>query len=247
VLLADDLNALGRRAYTRDDRLEAFGQLQVPAVTNLSHATMIRLGQLVGATHVIFGSLSMAGNQVSLRAQSIRLDAGRMESEIVEAGRLEELFAVTERLGRRLAGAAAGAASLERPRLPAFEQYIKGLIAGTAPSKVSYLESAVRLDAGFDRARLALWAVHHDAGNEQARARRCHRCSRSVTAVCACPICRGPLARPVEAARRRICDAAYDERARADGDDHEQHRRHPASTAGDAAGRSRDVLLRFKR
>jgi len=168
VLLADDLNALGRRAYTRDDRLEAFGQLQVPAVTSLSHATMIRLGQLVGATHVIFGSLSMSGNQVSLRAQSIRLDAGRMESEIVEAGRLDELFAVTERLGRRLAGVPAGAASLERPRLPAFEQYIKGLIAGTAPSKVGYLESAVRLDAGFDRARLALWAVHHDAGNEQA-------------------------------------------------------------------------------
>src|SRR5262245_37980659 len=78
VLLADDLNALGRRAYTRDERLEAFGQLQVPAVTNLTHATVIRLGQLVGATHVIFGSLSMTGTRLSLRAQSIRLDAGRM-------------------------------------------------------------------------------------------------------------------------------------------------------------------------
>lgn len=168
VMLADDLNALGRRAYTRDERLEAFGQLQVPAVTNLSHATVIRLGQLVGASHVIFGSIAIAGTQLSLRAHNIRLDAGRMESEIVEAGPLEELFAVAERVSRRLAGVPTGGGPLQRPRLPAFEQYIKGLVASTAPIKVGYLESAIRLDSSFDRARLALWAVHHDAGNEQA-------------------------------------------------------------------------------
>ena len=56
VLLADDLNALGKRAYTREERLDAFQRLQVPPVASLSHATVIRLGQVVGATHVVIGS-----------------------------------------------------------------------------------------------------------------------------------------------------------------------------------------------
>src|SRR5437868_4417781 len=59
ILLADDLNAAGRRAFTREERREAFDQLQVPAVASLSHASVIRLGQLVGATHVIIGSLTL--------------------------------------------------------------------------------------------------------------------------------------------------------------------------------------------
>ena len=32
VLLADDLNALGKRAYTREERLDAFQRLQVPPI-----------------------------------------------------------------------------------------------------------------------------------------------------------------------------------------------------------------------
>ena len=35
VLLADDLNAFGKRAYTREERLDAFQRLQVPPVATL--------------------------------------------------------------------------------------------------------------------------------------------------------------------------------------------------------------------
>ena len=61
VLLADDLNALGKHAYTREERLDAFQRLQVPPVASLSHATVIRLGQVVGATHVVIGSFRLTG------------------------------------------------------------------------------------------------------------------------------------------------------------------------------------------
>ncbi|HKY23059.1 MAG TPA: tetratricopeptide repeat protein [Vicinamibacterales bacterium] len=169
VLLADDLNALGRRAYTREERLEAFEQLQVPPVASLSRATVIRLGQLVGATHVVIGSFALTGDQMTIRAQNVRLDTGRMETEIVESGLLENLFEMFDRVSRRVTGSATPVVTpLARPRLPVFEQYIKGLIASATPTKISYLESAIKLDPGFDRARLALWAVHHDEGNGQA-------------------------------------------------------------------------------
>jgi len=48
-----------------------------------------------------------------------------------------------------------------------FENYIKGLVATSTPAKIGYLEAAIKLDPGFDRARLALWNVHHDEGNGQ--------------------------------------------------------------------------------
>ena len=169
VLLADNLNALGRRAYTREERLEAFEQLQVPAAASLSHATVIRLGQLVGATHVVIGSLQLSGEQISVRAQNIRLDTGRLENEVAESGALDDLFLIFERVGRRVAGMPAeGPPLLKRAAIPVFQNYIKGLMATATPTKVAFLNAAIKLDPAFDRARLALWAVHQDAGNPQA-------------------------------------------------------------------------------
>jgi Tfp pilus assembly protein PilF len=167
VLLADDLNALGKHAHTREERLDAFQRLQVPPVASLSHATVIRLGQIVGATHVVVGSFRLTGGMLSVRAQSIRLDTGQLEHEFVEAGALEEFFVIFARVSRRLAGAAATASLPERPALPVFENYVKGLVATAAPAKIGYLEAAIKLDPSFDRARLALWNVHHDEGNGQ--------------------------------------------------------------------------------
>jgi tetratricopeptide (TPR) repeat protein len=168
VLLADDLNASGRRAYTREERLTAFEQLQVPAVPSLSRATVIRLGQVVGATHVITGSFRVTDGEIAVRAQNIRLDGGRMEHDVLESGPLEDLFAVFERVGRRLSGGAPMNMPISRPPLTVFENYIKGLVASAIPTKISYLEAAIKADPGFDRARLALWSVHHDHGNAQA-------------------------------------------------------------------------------
>jgi tetratricopeptide (TPR) repeat protein len=167
VLLADDLNALGKHAYTREERLDAFQRLQVPPIASLSHATVIRLGQVVGATHVVTGSFRLTGGMMSVRAQNIRLDTGQMQHEFVEAGPLEDLFAIFERVSRRLAGPETTGAPPPRPALPVFENYIKGLIATSTPAKIRYLEAAIKLDPGFDRARLALWNVHYDEGNGQ--------------------------------------------------------------------------------
>ena len=175
IMLADNLNAIGRHTYTREERLEAFEQLQVPGAASLSHATVIRLGQVVGATHVVIGSLTLDGTRISVRAQDIRLDTGRLESEVVETGALDDLFVVFARLARRLsglpavsAGPAASALGARTPSLQVFENYVKGLLATSTPTKVGYLQSALKLDPSFDRARLALWAVNQDTGNAQA-------------------------------------------------------------------------------
>ena len=181
ILLADNLNAGAgaHRAYTREERLEAFEQLQVPSVATLSHATVIRLGQLVGATHIVIGSLALNGAQMSVRAQNIRLDTGRLENEVVESGVLDDLFGIFDRIARRVASPSAGRAGGAAPTVPAsgvpgrrpslqvFENYVKGLLAATTSTKVGYLQSALKLDPSFDLARLALWTVNEDNGNAQ--------------------------------------------------------------------------------
>src|SRR5438105_545965 len=53
VLLADGLNALGTNAITREERVQAFERLQVPPAAALTAATVIRIGQLVGASRVV--------------------------------------------------------------------------------------------------------------------------------------------------------------------------------------------------
>ena len=73
ILLTDDLNSLGATAIRREDRLRAFDRLRVPPVAALSHATVIRLGQLVGALEVVTGVYELQGDELVVRARTIRL------------------------------------------------------------------------------------------------------------------------------------------------------------------------------
>src|SRR5438034_1593123 len=130
VLVADDLNALGSDAITREERRHAFERLQVPPAAALTDATVIRIAQLVGASQVIVGSLELDNDALVVRARSIALDAGRVQTSVVERGPMPELFATFERVAKRLApGSPKTSPEIVplHPALPVFEDYIKGL------------------------------------------------------------------------------------------------------------------------
>lgn len=166
VILTDEFVSLGLSAMSRDERLRAFDSLRVPATAPLSHATVIRIGQVVGATRVVVGSCAISGDTLTVRARSILLDTGRISTEFVETGPLANLFDVYERLARRLAeGLPRGTTTpMSRPPVAAFEQYIKGLLAETPAMKLSFLRGALRLAPSLHEARMAIWAVHNEVG-----------------------------------------------------------------------------------
>lgn len=175
VLLAEHLRALGVDVIGREERMRAFARLQVPPVATLTHGTVIRVGQLVGAGGVVIGSLDVQGDRLSVRARNMRLDAGRLQPEVEERGALDELIAVCERVARRLVPLGGTvdpviAPASARPSLPALENYIKGLLAETPATQVGFLEKAIALQPDYDLARLALWRALSDA-EEHARAR----------------------------------------------------------------------------
>jgi len=170
VLLADDLNALDDTAITREERREAFERLQVPPAAALTDATVIRIGQLVGASQLVVGSLQLEAGTLVVRARSIALDTGRLQADVTERGPIPELFATFERIARRIAPASRKSSEeVERqhPPIGAFEDYIKGLLADTPATAINYLNAALKVQATFDRARLALWDAYTDQGDQQ--------------------------------------------------------------------------------
>ncbi len=168
VLLTDDLNALGAGAITRIERQQAFERLQVPPAAVLTDATVIRIGQIVGASQVVVGSMQMENDALVVHARSIALDTGRVRADVTERGPLPELFATFERVARRIAPpSAASSAEVEKqhPPVTVFEAFIKGLLAETPETAISYLRTALAGQPSFDRARLALWDVYDEQGD----------------------------------------------------------------------------------
>jgi Flp pilus assembly protein TadD len=174
VLIADDVNARGLGAITRPSRERAYDQLHLPSNAVLSRATVIKVGELVGAGQVIVGEVGLDADVLTVRARPIRIDVGRAQGEVIEHGSLGDLFALVQKVARRLVpgghtaavDAAQGNPDAAGPRsLQAFEQYIKGLLAQQPASQASFLEAALKLDPAYDRARLALWEVRTSQGD----------------------------------------------------------------------------------
>ncbi len=168
LLLADDINARGLGAITRPVRERAYEQLHLPPNGVLSRATVIKVGEIVGAAQVIVGEVEVDGESLTVRARPIRIDVGRADSEIVERGKLSDLFTVVARVSRRSVPGGAEPAAASAPSLQAFEQFVKGVVAEQPATQAAFLEAALKLDPGYDRARLALWEVRNAQGDNAA-------------------------------------------------------------------------------
>jgi tetratricopeptide (TPR) repeat protein len=168
VLIADDLRGYGFPALSRDERVRAFQDLNLPQDASLSQASVIRVGQIVSATDVIVGSLRLTGTDLSLDARRIRLDTGRIQQQVRERGPLRDLFALHDRAARQLMGGAASSipsAATSTPANPippleAFENYIKGLVAEQPAAQIKFLNGALASFPTYDRPRLALWSAY---------------------------------------------------------------------------------------
>ncbi len=170
MLLAADLRACGATTIGREERVKAFERLGVPSNANLSDATVIRIGQLLGASSIVIGSLALDGDRLAIKARAIRLDSGRMQPEVGEQAPLPDLFRVFDRMAIRLFPvllAPASHADTAHGPLPAFENYIKGLIAESSAAQIKFLQAALAAYPDYDAARIALWQVYTAQGEHQ--------------------------------------------------------------------------------
>jgi tetratricopeptide (TPR) repeat protein len=170
VLLTDELSALGVPTIARDERLAAFDRLGLPMRAALTRATMIRVGELLGASEIVFGQMRLA-ERLDVRVRMVQLHPGRQLPDLQDAASLPEIFDVFQRLSRRVAESA-GAVPVQAPAFPrlpleAFEAYVKGLVAATPAAGQRFLETAMSLAPADPRILLALWRVYTDQGDHE--------------------------------------------------------------------------------
>jgi Flp pilus assembly protein TadD len=171
VMLTDVFLALGLPAMERDERMQALELLRVPSRFPLSYASVMRVGQSVGASQVVVGTYELERNRLTVRARTILLDSGIIQPEIVEEGPVESLFAIYGRVAVRLmpgAEVSRDTPGALHPPILAFEQFVKGVLAEAPDAQLALLREALRVHPSFDAARVALWSVHASLGDHDA-------------------------------------------------------------------------------
>jgi tetratricopeptide (TPR) repeat protein len=174
ILLTDQLAARSVDAIRRDERLRTFERFQVPPLASLSRATVIRIGELIGAGEGVVGSVSLDGDVLELRARRIHLGSGRLAPEATVRGAIGGTAALFGELAARLwaddedlrrLGAAGDERAAPAAPMAAFEPYVKGLLAETPEAQVPLLAKAIQIKPDYDEARIALALANTAAGN----------------------------------------------------------------------------------
>ncbi len=168
------LGAHGVVTATRDDVEDAYGDLHLRALAELTWGSALKVGQSLSADNVLYGTFSFAPNhpegaqpapdesQGTLTVRTrIAVPRELHQSEwIEETGPLEDLGTLEAHLAWRAlaliapdrAPAEADFRSLRAPvRLDAEENYIRGLLASSPEQKEKYFLQAARLDIRFWR------------------------------------------------------------------------------------------------
>lgn len=164
LLLAEEFDARGIAVFSRPERVAAFVSLQLPVTVPLTRATMIRVGELVGATELVVGEIRL-GSRLTVTARIITLESARERAQARADGAGTDIFAVIEEIASRLAPVAENVRHVDT-RLPlgAFENYVKGLVATTPAVQERFLEAARQQVPTDDRILLALWEFQMSQG-----------------------------------------------------------------------------------
>lgn len=167
------LERRGSAVVSREDRLAALERLQLPPAAPLTRATLIKVAELVGASHVVAGTVREADGVVTVEGRHLDVDAAKLTVWPSVAAPASSLFDAFDRLARHLDVAVpeAAPATTIAPTVPAFELYVRGLVASSTESQEALLTEALRAAPGYDLARQALWAAQSArGGHDQALA-----------------------------------------------------------------------------
>lgn len=160
----DSLAAEGLLVLDREDRLEAYRRLSLRPGAELTHASVMKIGQSLDASTVVYGYYELVtppagkeGGNGSLRVSARVLDLKRLRQfpEFTELRALDDLAPLEAHLAWRAlqfldpAGVPDEQEFMRerRPvRLDAVESYIRGLLAQTPEQRQRFFAQAARLD-----------------------------------------------------------------------------------------------------
>lgn len=167
--LHDALASEGLLALDREDRLEVYRRLSLRPGAELTHASVIKIGQALDAGNVVYGYYEVLPadpakdrSQGTLRITARIVDLKRLHQgpEFSELGALEDLarlelhltWEVLQVLRPDAAGAEQQFVEKRRTvRLDAMESYVRGLLAQTVEQRHRFFTQAARLDEHYSQ------------------------------------------------------------------------------------------------
>src|SRR5579883_156144 len=165
----DSLAAEGLLVLDREDRLEAYRRLSLRAGAELTHASVMKIGQSLDASIVIYGYYEVSpppngkepgSGSLKVSARILDLKHLRQFPEFMEVRALEDVAPLEAHLAWRALqylnpkGAPDEQAFMrERPRvrLDAVESYIRGLLAQNPEQRQRFFTQAARLDEHYSQ------------------------------------------------------------------------------------------------
>ena len=174
----DALASEGLLVLAREDRMEAYRRLSLRPGAELTHASVLKIGESVDAGKVVYGTYELlpaeAGNAQSkgslrISARILDLKQTRQGAQYGELGALEDLGALEVHLGwQTLRLIAPKTAPPEREftaarpavRLDAVESYIRGLLSSNPEQRHRYFTQAARLDAHYSQPAFQLGRIY---------------------------------------------------------------------------------------
>lgn len=165
----DALASEGILVLDREDRIEAYRRLSLRPGAELTHASVLKIGESLDAAHVVYGFYELLAaepgkdqSKGSLRitARILDLKRTRQGPSYGEVGAIEDLGALQVRLGwQTLQQLSPKTAPAEREfvaarpavRLDAVESYVRGLLSTTPEQRHRYFTQAARLDANYSQ------------------------------------------------------------------------------------------------
>ena len=165
----DSLVSEGLLVLDREERLEAYRRLSLRPGAELTHASVIKVGQVLDASNVIYGYFELlppppgkteSRGSLRITARIIDLKDVSQGSPFSENGALEDLAALEAHLGwQTLEQLTPHTAPSEkdflaaRPpvRIDAVENYIRGLLATDPEQRHHFFTQAARLDEHYSQ------------------------------------------------------------------------------------------------
>jgi tetratricopeptide (TPR) repeat protein len=169
--LSRALQQLDVPAIDRADRLRAQEALEIPRVP-LTRATSIRIAQALGADRLVIGTFDSEGAALSLALRVLDVERGTLSAPLMASAPLENLAALIEGLAWDLALSGPSPPTITREAyrarrppvpFPALKAYAQGLGAGDAAARMKLIRHALRIDPGYEAARLALASLQLQA------------------------------------------------------------------------------------
>lgn len=148
-------------------RNSIYEELQIPITTPVTRATSIRLANMVGADMIITGDFVVMDGKVIVSSRTIDLNNGKLGETISIEGNINELIPLQNFLSWRLLQKIK---NIEESRkddflrrwsnisLPAWENFIKGLLAKDNEKKELFLLKSLHLSPEFSLCR---WEISY--------------------------------------------------------------------------------------